>query len=405
MHKQIYLLFFLGIASILQAGDSIRPGLEPLERRSSYSRADQMTQEELQLIDAIKAPLLAGYDVANALQYWFDGRLQATRHKKSDAIQSWEKGFDSLSNLVPLPLPIYESPKGTPFQFQERIILPKNPQITCKVVKWTCNHLTEYGIIMLPDPKLFPGKRPLILYVHGAAFGIPDNFLIWLAKNLAARGYAVIAPAMRGEQLWQRKQDNRKSDGEIENLDGEVPDCLTMLDAAWLLPEIRPQEFAVVGHSFGAGVSILTAIRSGTRCKAVISYDAWLLNPQRYYWDRMRGNSNNWLSWADYCNQSVRAQLDGLMKRSAVHQAAKLECPALFFMGASYAGSVFHQSHNDLFEKLLQYHKNYQYISIHNAGHNFILYTNTATALYALKKQTEFLQKQYPALTPTANDE
>ena len=152
----------------------------------------------------------------------------------------------------------------------------------------------------------------------------------------------------------------------------------------------------MIGHSFGSGVGLLAAARAGDLCKAVVSYDAWLVTPQRYYWDRMARRANNWLSWADFCNQPVNAQLSGLMTRSIVHNAEKLTAPLLMFIGGAYASSVFHQSHDDLILQLKKLGKSYAYHVMPDAGHNFVLYTTSKPALDALKIQTDFLAKHYP---------
>ena len=171
-----------------------------------------------------------------------------------------------------------------------------------------------------------------------------------------------------------------------------------MLSAAWKLPYVRPNEFAMLGHSFGAGVGLLTAARAGAQAKAVVSYDAWLVNPQRYYWDRMRRAARNWDSWEDYCNQPVHSQLLGLVKRSIIHHADKLECPLLLFMGGAYDGSVFHKSHADFTARLTQLGKPFEYVLVPQGDHNFVLRLLSAPAIFAFKQQEAFLEKHYPPL-------
>jgi len=377
------------------AGDKVRPGLESL----AASRRIESEQER-QFIRAFKEPFLEGRDVSVALQAWFDGRLLHSQGQTAEADAKWQEALSSLSNLRMLEETKWEKLPDSEFTFLSELKLKTCQDAEIQVVSWKCGDLLEYGLLLTQKEKA--GKKfPLILYTHGAAFGIPNSFCQWLIENCVRNGYAVIAPAMRGEDLFQRQlKINGKelvSEGEIENLDGEVDDCLSMLSAAWKLPFIKPDEFAVIGHSFGAGAGLLTAARGGKRAKAVISYDAWLVNPQRYCWDRMRRGANNWLSWEDFCCLPVAEQLDGLKKRSIVMHADMLEAPLLLFIGGTYEGSVFHLSHQDFIAELKRLGKDYQYEIMEGGGHNFVLYEESEPAKKALKMQMEFLKKHYPA--------
>ena len=378
------------------AGDTIRPGLEPTE--SEYFIENQV---EEQLVNAIKAPLLEGKNVKDALQDWFDGRLLDSKGKKTEAVAKWKEGLTKLKDLMPLPTPKQKSIPDAQFKKLQKFKIPDYPDVTMFVVQWEVDKLTQYGILMYPTTMVDGAKYPLILYCHGAAFGVPVHFLNWLAV-IARKGYVIIGPAMRGEPLFQMdipvKGEIRKCEGDIENLDGEVNDCLSMLSAAWKLPFVKPDEFAMIGHSFGAGAGLLAAAHASKQCKAVVSYDAWLVNPQRYYWDRMARGANNWLSWADFCNHPVDEQLTGLMTRSIVHNAQRLKAPMLFFIGGAYEGSVFHKSHDDLHKRLKEFKIPYTYEIVPNGGHNFVLYEDSAPAVHALKIQTDFLNKHYPPL-------
>ncbi len=375
-------------------GDTVRPGLEGIEQ-------SQPSKEEAEFLAAIAKPLMDGLDVTEAMQAWFDGRLLETQQKQDLAKDKWIEAISKLDNLKPLPVAPFEPAPDATFKKVAHLTLRRHPEVAFHVVQWKCGTLTEYGVLMFPRRLKENARYPLILYCHGAAFGIPLSFSDFLA-NMVKKGYVVIAPAMRGETLFQTDLNFKgkilKCDGEIENLDGEVDDCMSMLSAAWKLPYVRPNEFAMLGHSFGAGVGLLTAARAGAQAKAVVSYDAWLVNPQRYYWDRMRRAARNWDSWEDYCNQPVQQQLLGLVKRSIIHHADKLECPLLLFMGGAYDGSVFHKSHADFTARLTQLGKPFEYVLVPQGDHNFVLRLLSAPAIFAFKQQDAFLEKHYPPL-------
>lgn len=380
------------------AGDTVRPGLENIE----YGPAPAA---DLALVEAIGKPLLDGYDVELALQDWFDGRLLHAQDKADAAVAKWQEGLDKLQNLKRLPETAWPPFPDADFKEVTELKLSSYPKVRIQVVEWTVSGLKQYGLVFTPTGPAPTAAYPLLLYTHGAAFGIPNSFCGWLAE-LVNKGYVVIAPAMRGEPLFQMQFpiNGREltCEGDIENLEGEVDDCLAMLSAAWKLPAVRKNEFAVIGHSFGAGVGLLAAARAGTSAKAVVSYDAWLVNPQRYYWDRMRRGANNWLSWADFCNQPVADQLRGLLTRSIVHNARLLQCPLLLFMGGAYDGSVFHLSHDDLRRELDRLEKKYSYVLVPDGDHNFVLREGSTPALFALQKQHDFLQRHFPPFPPPA---
>lgn len=382
------------LAAGLYAGDTVRPGLENMDSWSSRAHP-----QETLLVNALKKPLLAGLDVEAALQDWFDGRLLDSQGQQAEALLKWRAGMEKLKELRPLPQAAWGAIPDASFTVLSELRLGSFPQVRLQVVQWSVDDLKQYGVLLSPREPAADAEYPLILYCHGAAFGIPNNFCAWLAE-LVEQGYVIIGPAMRGEELFQLqmpiKGEMLKCEGEIENLDGEVNDCLSMLSAAWKLPYVRKNEFAMIGHSFGSGAGLLAAARAGVKAKAVVSYDAWLVNPQRYYWDRMARGANNWLSWADFCNQPVADQLRGLMTRSIVHNAWRLQCPLLLFMGDAYDGSVFHLSHDDLRQELDKHGKSYIYDLVPGGDHNFVLRIGSEPALYALEKQHAFLEKHFP---------
>ena len=391
---KFHLVFVFLFTALLFAGDTVRPGLEPLENEFRIP-----TDEEKQLVMALKTPLIEAKNVLAPLQKWFDGRLLSTQGKKEEALKTWKDGLKCMDDLKPLPQPKWQDMPDASFTVLTTLNLPSYRSLRFDVVQWKVANLNQYGGVIRPASPKPTDKLPVILYCHGAAFGIPTYFLGWLAE-LAEQGYVIACPAMRGEPLFQQDIEIKgkliKCEGDIENLEGEVDDCLSMLRATWKLPYAQPDSFAMIGHSFGAGVGLLAAARAGERCKAVVSYDAWLVTPQRYYWDRMARGANNWLSWADFCNQPVDVQLRGLMTRSIVHNAEKLSAKVLLFIGGAYEGSVFHQSHDDLISQFKRLNKHYSYHVMPNGGHNFVLYTESKPAQDALKIQTEFLDKYYP---------
>lgn len=393
MKLKIVSWLIVGLAVVVMGGDTVRPGLERLSRGYVITNI-----AEKALVEAIKEPFLAGYDVSDALEHWFAGRLSDVSGKIDEAIDSWHEGLRVLKGATLKKLPKPPLKEAFPDTTLNVLAMKEYKNMQMEFVEWKVDGLTQYGVVV--SPKKQNAAAPVLLYLHGAAFGIPFRFLVELGEEYAEKGYVIIAPALRGEPLFQANMmlngKSYKCEGEIENLDGEIRDCLSMLNGIWKRSGVVKGEYGIIGHSFGAGVGLVTAAVSGSHCKCVVSYDAWLVNPQRYYWDRMRRWANNWLSWEDYCNQPVQPQLTGLMKRSVIHRAEGLEAPLLLFIGGGYEGSVFHQSHEDLITRLKELKKPYEYVIEPEAGHNFVLYTESEAARDAQKKRLDFIQRHLP---------
>jgi dienelactone hydrolase len=367
--------------------------------------AREIPQAVAVLLLALQEPLLAGKDVSVALQGWIDGHRHLQAKSTKECMRSWAAAFKSLQQ-PPAPLklpPVPPLPPAVKPELLGEFTLPAAPAgVRFIKLAWTTNGLRQLGVLVVPPAATKEKPLPLLVWNHGAAYGVPTDFLPILGQ-WADTGYVVLAPALRGEPLFCGLNEmeapfaalNEKSGGAIENLLGEVDDTIAGARAARLLPFVRPGKYAVGGHSFGGGAALLATERDPEIACGVI-YDGWLVNPFRYYWDRMRRGANNWLSWADFCEQPAADQLVGLWRRSAVHQAAGVKCPLQMFIGMTYDGSVFHQSYTDFFVELKRLKVDYTFTPIVGGGHNFILYTEDEQAKQAMKIQKEFLDKHFP---------
>jgi len=361
----------------------------------------------------LQQPMAEGLDVSAALEDWFAAERVTGPDAEAQKARLYLRAMASLQTLKPLPGAQWPAnPTGLTLTGLEPFAVPDlsayfgeegkpPPGVSAQVFAYEVDKLKLYGIILWPSA---PGRYPPILYLHGAAFGVPTLSLPWLAQ-LAKRGYAIVAPAMRGEELFAAREylpgvKPYTCEGQIENLAGEVDDALAMMDGAFKLEMVKPGAFAILGHSFGAGVGLLVAARS-PQVACVISYDAWLTNPFRFYWDRLRDGPNNWLSWEAFTKQPVADQLAGLMARSIVHHADRLKAPVLLFIGGAYNGSVFHESHADLVARLKQFGRPHRYVIVPGGGHNFVLYANEPPARSAFPIQDRWLESYFPPRPPT----
>lgn len=340
-----------------------------------------------------------GLDVEPALEAWFAAARSTDLAEASARLQ---EGLTSLEAAAPLARADWgENPEGGRLTSLGEVNLPDHDDVVCEAVEFRVDGLRQFGVVLRPRAA---GRYPLILYVHGAAFGVPVYALGWLAE-IAREGYVVAGPAFRGEPLFAggtlATGGGFKGEGEIENLLGEPRDVLGMADAAGKEPYTAAGKFAILGHSFGAGAGLLAAARSD-RVAVVISYDAWLVNPFRFYWERLRGGSSMyWDSWEAYCEQPVKAQLRGLMDRSIVHHADRVTAPVLLFIG-EMDGPAYHDCHDDLAAALRRHGKTVKHVTVKGGGHNFVLYYNSEPARYAYRIQQEWLHRYLPPAKPEA---
>lgn len=380
-------------------------------RGLSWQSTDSLSLEELELLKKLGEPLLEGRDVSTALSAWFEGRKAVLQHDDRKAAEIWKKGAASLDPAPSfLPIPERELPEDADFTFVDRFKFPgMTEEEFGYIISWKVDDLKQYGVLFAAASREQLGrvgpnaKLPLILYLHGSAYGVPSYSLPRLLR-LMRNGYAVFAPSLRGEDLFasfsplpesMREFSNLKSEGEIENYDGELRDVVSASIALRKIPLIKKESYAVYGYSYGGGLALLTAsVDRDVAC--VVSYDGWFLNPFRFYRDRLMRGANNWRSWEYFCDQPVEKQLEGMMKRSATHRAADIQCPLLLFIGGAYAGSVYHQSHADFVKQLQKHNKSFVYDIVKGGQHNFVLYPDSAPAKYAYPKQMKFLSEHFP---------
>jgi len=103
------------------------------------------------------------------------------------------------------------------------------------------------------------GPHPLIVFNHGGVSGVSAD-MKWRSRQLARAGYAVIAPAYRGEG---------GSEGVIEIAQGEVDDVIAAasLMAGW--SRVDAKRVGLAGSSHGALISVLAAAREPDRFACV----------------------------------------------------------------------------------------------------------------------------------------
>jgi dipeptidyl aminopeptidase/acylaminoacyl peptidase len=187
------------------------------------------------------------------------------------------------------------------------------------------------GFLYQPDPAKFPGKRPLIVDIHGGPEGQtrPD----FLGENnylLNELGIALFFPNVRGSSGYGARFVNLDN-GPFKREDS-VKDIGAFLDTLEKEPALDAGRFAVNGVSYGGYMCYATAVHYSARLKgancyvAISNFVTFLQNTQSYRRDLRR------VEYGDERDPKQRAQLE---KISPLTSVDKITVPLLVATGGN----------------------------------------------------------------------
>ena len=177
------------------------------------------------------------------------------------------------------------------------------------------------GFLYRPDPARFPGKRPLIVNIHGGPEG--QSTPGFLGRNnylLNELGIAIFYPNVRGSTGFGKRfvgLDN----GPFKREDS-VKDIGAFLDRLEKDRTIDPKRIAVTGGSYGGYMCYASAIRYGDRLKgancvvAISDFVTFLENTQSYRRDLRR------VEYGDERDPKQRAKLKAISPMTRVKELA-----------------------------------------------------------------------------------
>lgn len=187
------------------------------------------------------------------------------------------------------------------------------------------------GFLYRPDPARFPGKRPLIVNIHGGpesqstpGFKGRTNYLI---NEL---GVAVFYPNVRGSTGFGKRFVGLDNGPFLR--ENSVKDIGAFLDQLQGDVGIDPARMAVAGGSYGGYMCYAAALRYGDRLKAadcivaISNFVTFLENTQSYRRDLRR------VEYGDERDPKQRAKL---LEISPLTSIAKLSIPLLVVTGAN----------------------------------------------------------------------
>jgi dipeptidyl aminopeptidase/acylaminoacyl peptidase len=187
------------------------------------------------------------------------------------------------------------------------------------------------GFLYRPDPAKFPGKRPLIVNIHGGPEGqSTPGFRGRTNYLLGELGVAVFYPNVRGSTGFGKRFVSLDNGPFLR--ENSVKDIGAFLDRLQADPGIDASRMAVTGGSYGGYMCYAVAIRYGDRLKgadcivAISNFVTFLENTQAYRRDLRR------VEYGDERDPKQRAKL---MEISPLTKIGQLSIPLLVVTGAN----------------------------------------------------------------------
>jgi len=187
------------------------------------------------------------------------------------------------------------------------------------------------GLLYLPDPAKFPGKRPLIVSVHGGPEG--QSTAGFMGRNnyyLNELGIGIFYPNVRGSTGYGKtfvSLDN----GPFKREDS-VKDMAALIDAVRADPAVDPAKVGLTGGSYGGYMCYAAAVQlkdklTATQCTVAISnFVSFLENTNPYRQDLRR------VEYGDERDPVQRAKLTEISPLTRVNE---IEKPMFVITGAN----------------------------------------------------------------------
>lgn len=184
------------------------------------------------------------------------------------------------------------------------------------------------GYLYRPDPRRFPGRRPLVVHLHGGPElqARPIYPMRWM-YFLEHRGVAVLEPNVRGSAGYG-KAFLGLDDG-LRREDA-VRDVGAFLDAMEARPDIDGQRMAVHGVSYGGYLALASLVHHGSRLRCgvdlmgISSFPAFLRGTREDRRDLRR---------AEYGDERDPEMAGFLERISPIHQVGLIRKPVLVVHG------------------------------------------------------------------------
>jgi len=187
------------------------------------------------------------------------------------------------------------------------------------------------GLLYRPDSRKFPGRRPLIISIHGGPEG--QSRPGFLGRNnyyLNELGVAIFYPNVRGSTGFGKRFV--ALDNGPDRRENSVRDIEAFLDVLARDPALDPKRLGVTGGSYGGYMCYASAIRFGNRLRAancsvaISNWVTFLENTQAYRRDLRR---------VEYGDERDPVQRAKLMAISPLTRVRELRLPLMVVTGGN----------------------------------------------------------------------
>jgi dipeptidyl aminopeptidase/acylaminoacyl peptidase len=205
----------------------------------------------------------------------------------------------------------------------------KRPFTEAEPISWrSFDGMTISGFMHRPNAKDFPGKRPVIISIHGGPEvqsrpGFRGRTNYWINE----RGYAMIYPNVRGSSGFGKRfleADNARK------REDSVKDIGALLDWIHAQPELDTTRVAVMGGSYGGYMVLAASVMYSHRLAAAFDsvgishFVSFLENTETYRRDLRRSE------YGDERDPETRKFLDSI---SPLTNANKIKVPLMVSHG------------------------------------------------------------------------
>ena len=205
----------------------------------------------------------------------------------------------------------------------------KRPFAEAEPITWrSFDGMNISGFLHRPNAKNFPGKRPVIISIHGGPAsqvrpGFRGRSNYWINE----RGYALIYPNVRGSAGFGKRfleADNNKK------REDSVKDIGALLDWIQTQPDLDASRVAVMGGSYGGYMVLAASVMYGNRLAAAFNsvgishFVTFLENTETYRRDLRR------VEYGDERDPEMRKFLESI---SPLTHADKIRVPLMVSHG------------------------------------------------------------------------
>jgi dipeptidyl aminopeptidase/acylaminoacyl peptidase len=200
-----------------------------------------------------------------------------------------------------------------------------------ELVRWkTFDGRTLSGFLYLPPSEKFPGKRPLVLNIHGGPESqFRPTFIGRTNYLINELGVAVLFPNVRGSSGYGKTF--LKLDDGLRREDS-YQDVGSLLDWVATNDRLDPARVMVTGGSYGGHMTFAAAVRYGDRIRAALpvvgmsNLVSFLERTESYRRDLRR------VEYGDERDPKVR---EFLLKIAPLNNAGKIKAPLFVVQGAN----------------------------------------------------------------------